>query len=121
MRNKEREGEEEGPVDMGSLNHMTHHSLPQQMVTSTLQPFTQPPQQPPTSSSLYPSSARPSDKQQCMRERSASTQSVEAMVCDEEEPVVRQPEQHVAMQPEQQPSEQPARPAWTEQVAALVK
>jgi len=115
MRNKEREGEEEGPVDMGSLNHMTHHSLPQQMVTSTLQPFTQPPQQPPPSSSLYPSSARPSDKQQCVRERSASTQSVEAMVCDEEEPVVRQPEQHVAMQPEQQPSEQPARPAWTEQ------
>jgi len=121
MRNKERDGNEEGPVDMGSLNHMTHHSLPQQMGNL---PYSQPQQQ---TSSLFQPSSQPTTgplpavqhsspptqhsaphtrpvKQQCLRERSASTQSVEAMVCDEEEAVIR---------PE--PSEQPTRPAWTEQ------
>lgn len=116
MRTKERESGE-GSIDMTSLNHMTHHSLPQQMVTL---PYSQPQQpstlyQPPhqTSSGLAAQrtsppaqhSAHQSEKQLCQRERSASTQSVEAMVCDEEETVLR---------PE--PSELPARPSWTESV-----
>jgi hypothetical protein len=123
MRTKEREGGE-GPVDMGSLNHMTHHSLPQQMVSL---PYSQPQQQaslfqPPhqPTTGLAPAaqhtsppvqhsapSAQQPEKQLCQRERSASTQSVEAMVCDEEEAVVTEPSEH------------PARSSWTEPVNTL--
>ena len=99
---------------MTSLNHMTHHSLPQQMVSM---PFSQPPQQ--QQSIFQPSSqlaaqhsapparhsvaAPPAQDKQCVRERSDSAQSVEAMVCDEDEEIIR-------------PSEEPVRSAWSEQV-----
>ena len=121
MRTKERDGVE-GPIDMGSLNHMTHHSLPQQMVTlpfsqpqqqtsSLFQPPSQPPTLPVPATRHSPPppqhSARHPEKDQCLRERSASTQSVEAMVCDEEETVIR---------PEPSERIQPVRPAWNEQV-----
>lgn len=92
---------------MASLNHMTHHSLPQQMVSM---PFSQPQQQ---QQPLFQPSSQPAaqhstppaaqDKQQCVRERSDSTQSVEAMVCDEDEEIIR-------------PTEEPVRSAWSEQV-----
>ena len=116
VRNKERGGEEGGPVDMTSLNHMTHHSLPQQMVSM---PFSQPPQQQQQQNIFQPSSqlaaqhsapparhsaaAPPVQDKQCVRERSDSAQSVEAMVCDEDEEIIR-------------PSEEPVRSAWSEQV-----
>jgi len=121
MRTKEREGGE-GPVDMGSLNHMTHHSLPQQMVSLPYSqpqqqaPLFQPPHQPTTglapaaqhTSPPVQHSAPPAqqpEKQLCQRERSASTQSVEAMVCDEEEAVITEPSEH------------PVRSSWTEPTA----
>ena len=115
VRNKERGGEEGGPIDMTSLNHMTHHSLPQQMVSM---PFSQPPQQQqqnvfqPSSqlavhhsapSAQHSAAAPPAQEKQCVRERSDSAQSVEAMVCDEDEELIR-------------PSEEPVRSAWSEQV-----
>ena len=71
---------EPSPVEMSSLNHMTHHALPQ-TIDLPFQSHAPPPSEP--SFHAPPQSA---DQPMLNRERSHSEHSVEAMMCEESAP-----------------------------------
>jgi len=81
---------EPSPVEMSSLNHMTHHALPQ-TIDLPFQSHAPPPSEPsfhapPPSEPSFHAPPQSADQPMLNRERSHSEHSVEAMMCEESAP-----------------------------------